>query len=58
MKWEIDEFHAENEGLLVAEVELDHVDQVIALPDWVGREVSDDQRYYNSFKRRNERGQF
>jgi adenylate cyclase len=48
MKWEIDEFHAENEGLLVAEVELDHVDQVIALPDWVGQEVSDDQRYYNS----------
>jgi adenylate cyclase len=48
MKWEIDEFHAENEGLVVAEVELENVDQVIALPDWVGKEVSDDQRYYNS----------
>ena len=46
--WEIDVFHAENEGLIVAEVELEAVDQVVALPDWIGAEVSDDPRYFNS----------
>jgi adenylate cyclase len=46
--WEIDEFFGDNAGLIVAEVELSDVSQTIELPDWVGMEVSDDPRYYNS----------
>ncbi len=45
--WEIDEFHGENAGLVVAEVELDQEDQVFERPPWVGDEVSHDPRYYN-----------
>ncbi|MCG8324854.1 MAG: CYTH domain-containing protein [Thiotrichales bacterium] len=45
--WEIDEFSGDNEGLVVAEVELDDPDEKPELPDWIGREVSDDPRYYN-----------
>jgi adenylate cyclase len=48
MLWEIDEFHGANAGLIVAEVELASVDQVVALPGWVGAEVTGDGRYYNS----------
>ncbi len=46
--WEIDEFAGENRGLIVAEVELTDEKQAIALPDWIGVEVSDDSRYYNA----------
>lgn len=46
--WEIDEFHGENDGLIVAEVELDSVDAAFERPDWIGEEVSEDRRYYNS----------
>jgi adenylate cyclase len=45
--WEVDVFHHDNEGLIVAEVELDSVDQKIDLPSWVFREVTHDPRYYN-----------
>jgi len=45
--WEVDEFLGENAGLVVAEVELEHPDQVVSLPSWVGEEVTDDARYYN-----------
>lgn len=48
MKWEVDIFHGENEGLRVAEVELESEDQSISIPDWAGEEVSHDPRYYNS----------
>lgn len=48
MTWEIDEFAGENAGLVVAEIELDDEDQEIALPPWVGDEVSDDPRYLNA----------
>ena len=48
MVWEIDVFHGDNEGLIVAEVELEAVDQEVALPDWIGAEVSADPRYFNS----------
>ena len=48
MTWEVDEFAGENAGLLLAEVELDSEDQVIALPDWVGKEVTGEPRYYNA----------
>jgi adenylate cyclase len=46
--WEVDEFSGLNAGLILAEVELKHPDQVVPLPDWVGEEVSDEARYYNS----------
>ncbi|UBF26038.1 CYTH domain-containing protein [Kovacikia minuta CCNUW1] len=46
--WEIDEFEGENQGLIVAEVELTDPNQAIALPDWIGEEVSHDSRYFNA----------
>ena len=46
--WEIDVFEGENEGLIVAEVELESESDSVTLLDWVGAEVSDDQRYFNS----------
>jgi adenylate cyclase len=45
--WEVDVFSGKNAGLVVAEVELKSEDETIALPPWVGEEVSDDTRYYN-----------
>lgn len=46
--WEIDRFIGENEGLIIAEVELKREDQNIKKPDWVGEEVTGELRYYNS----------
>ena len=46
--WEIDEFHGDNEGLVVAEIELGSVDDSFDRPEWLGKEVSDDRRYFNS----------
>ncbi len=46
--WEVDEFAGENQGLIVAEVELEGEDQGVEMPDWVGAEVSEDPRYYNA----------
>jgi len=46
--WEVDEFTGENEGLIVAEVELQSAEEQVLLPDWVGKEVTGDARYYNS----------
>jgi adenylate cyclase len=46
--WEVDEFHGENAGLVVAEVELPSADTKPALPPWVREEVSSDPRYFNS----------
>jgi len=46
--WEIDEFDGDNAGLIIAEVELDEEGQAIVLPDWVGKEVTGDPRYYNA----------
>jgi len=48
LTWEIDEFPGDNEGLVVAEVELDSENQSIETPDWPGCEVTYDSRYYNS----------
>ncbi len=45
--WEIDEFSGRNQGLVVAEVELESVDQAVSLPPWAGSEVTDVERYYN-----------
>ena len=48
MRWEVDVFAGKHEGLVLAEIELETEEQAIALPDWIGREVSDDGRYYNA----------
>lgn len=45
--WEIDVFTGDNEGLIVAEIELKSAEEKFSLPDWAGKEVSDDPRYYN-----------
>lgn len=47
MTWEVDEFSGRNSGLVVAEIELEAVDQVFARPAWLGAEVSSERRYYN-----------
>ena len=46
--WEIDVFHGDNDGLIVAEIELTDENETFARPDWLGEEVSDDPRYFNS----------
>ncbi|MBR2179039.1 MAG: CYTH domain-containing protein [Selenomonadaceae bacterium] len=47
-KWEVDIFEGDNEGLIVAEIELASEDESFSKPDWIGEEVSFDVRYYNS----------
>ncbi|HMA98315.1 MAG TPA: CYTH domain-containing protein [Wenzhouxiangella sp.] len=46
--YEVDQFHGENEGLVIAELELDDEDQAFERPSWLGTEVTGDPRYYNS----------
>jgi len=46
--WEIDEFGGDNRGLIVAEVELKDQSQSVTMPDWIGKEVTDDPRYFNA----------
>jgi len=46
--WEVDVFHGENEGLVIAEIELASDDEDFVLPDWAGEEVTRDKRYYNA----------
>lgn len=46
---EIDEFLGENEGLLLAEVELSSEDEVFEIPKWLGKEVTGNVKYYNSY---------
>ena len=48
LTWEIDEFLRENEGLVLAEVELEDEGQVVEPPPWVGPEVTGDPRYFNA----------
>lgn len=48
LMWEIDEFLAENEGLIVVEVELSSEDEKVVLPSWIGKEVTGDPKYYNA----------
>lgn len=47
--WEVDQFLGDNAGLVLAEVELEHADQSIELPPWIGEEVTGDPRYYNAW---------
>lgn len=53
MIWEVDVFHGDNTGLIIAEIELTSEKQPVELPDWVGKEVSGDPRYYNACLARN-----
>ena len=46
--WEVDEFFGDNEGLIVAEIELTNEDEKFDIPGWIGEEVTGDERYYNS----------
>jgi adenylate cyclase len=48
MTWEVDVFEGENEGLVLAEVELERADQEVEVPEWIGQEVSHDSRYRNA----------
>ncbi len=47
--WEVDVFSEKNEGLVIAEIELESEDQSFPRPDWLLTEVSGDRRYYNSY---------
>ena len=46
--WEVDEFFGQNDGLILAEIELSAPDEIYDKPSWIGEEVTDDVRYYNS----------
>ena len=46
--WEVDVFHGDNEGLVLAEVELRNEKEEPEMPSWIGREVTEDARYFNS----------
>lgn len=48
-RWEVDEFHGANAGLVLAELELAAEDQAFTRPAWLGAEVSADPRYYNAY---------
>ena len=45
--WEIDQFEGDNQGLVIAEIELKQKDEAISLPNWIGTEISNDERFYN-----------
>lgn len=47
--WVVDVFGAQNVGLLLAEIELDRVNETYEVPDWIGPEVTEDERYYNEY---------
>ena len=50
--WEVDVFEGENEGLIMAEIELESDDDVVEKPAFIGKEVTGDRRFYNSHMRR------
>lgn len=50
---EIDIFHGENDGLILAEIELENENETILKPKWLGTEVTNDERYYNSYLSQN-----
>ncbi len=47
--YEVDEFFGENEGLVIAEIELESEDEVFEKPSWLGKEVTNDEKYYNAY---------
>ena len=51
--FEVDEFYGDNEGLVVAEVELSDENEAFSRPSWLGEEVTGDKKYYNSMLMKN-----
>ena len=51
--YEVDEFYGENDGLTVAEIELESEDEAFDKPEWLGEEVTGDVKYYNSMLMKN-----
>ena len=51
--FDVDEFHGENEGLVMAEIELESQDEAFERPSWLGEEVTGDPRFYNGYLARN-----
>lgn len=51
--WEVDVFHGSNDGLIMAEIELGSEDESFDRPDWLGEEVTGDERYYNAYLAKN-----
>jgi len=51
--YEVDEFYGENESLIIAEIELSDENEAFEKPDWLGIEVTNDERYYNAYLSRN-----
>lgn len=51
--FEVDVFHGDNEGLIIAEIELESESETFNKPDWLGKEVTNDDRYYNSYLSQN-----
>ena len=51
--FEVDEFYGDNEGLIMAEVELSDENETFIKPDFIGREVTGDRRFYNAHMRKN-----
>jgi adenylate cyclase len=51
--FEVDEFHGDNEGLILAEIELKSEDEEFMKPDWLGEEVTGDVKYYNAMLMKN-----
>jgi adenylate cyclase len=51
--FEVDEFYSDNEGLIIAEIELDSENDTFEKPDWLGKEVTGDIRYYNAYLSKN-----
>ena len=47
--YEVDEFFGDNEGLVVAEIELKSEEETFEKPSWLGQEVTNDERYYNAY---------
>ena len=46
--YEVDEFFGDNEGLIIAEIELNHISEIFKKPLWLGEEVTGNEKYYNS----------
>ena len=51
--YEVDEFFGENEGLVIAEIELQSEDEAFEKPNWLGEEVTNNKKYYNSYLSKN-----
>lgn len=58
LTWEVDEFMGDNAGLILAEVELPDAGYAFERPEWIGKEVSDDPRYFNANLIRHPYGQW